>query len=39
MNPNLWPSIESHLPVITGRNSRETIEYVQKIRKIRKVLN
>jgi membrane-bound lytic murein transglycosylase F len=37
-NPNLWPAIESELPEVTGKNSRETIGYVNKIEKIRGVL-
>ena len=37
-NPNLWQSIESELPGVTGKNSRETIGYVKKIEKIREVL-
>jgi len=37
-NPNLWPAIESELPEVTGKNSRETIGYVNKIEKIREVL-
>jgi len=37
-NPNLWQSIESELPRVTGKNSRETIGYVKKIEKIREVL-
>ena len=37
-NPNLWQAIESELPEVTGKNSRETIGYVNKIGKIREVL-
>ena len=39
LNPNLWQSIESELPGVTGKNSRETVGYVQKIEKIREVLH
>ena len=38
-NPNLWESIESELPRVTGKNSRETIDYIKKIEKIREVLH
>ena len=37
-NPNLWESIESKLPSVTGKKSRETIGYIKKIEKIREVL-
>ncbi len=39
LNPNLWQSIESELPGVTGKSSRETVGYVQKIEKIREVLH
>jgi membrane-bound lytic murein transglycosylase F len=38
LNPNLWQAIELELPEVTGKNSRETIGYVNKIEKIRGVL-
>ncbi len=38
LNPNLWKSIESSLPVITGKRSKETIGYIRKINKIKGVL-
>ena len=37
-NENLWQSIEPALPKVTGRNSRETIDYVKKINRIKGVL-
>lgn len=39
LDPNLWQSIESELPRVTGKNSRETIGYIKKIEKIRGVLH
>ena len=39
LNPNLWKSIQEELPGITGRNSKETITYVNKIEKITEVLH
>lgn len=30
-NPNLWESIEKTLPKVTGKNSAETLHYVEKI--------
>lgn len=39
LNPNLWKSIEKVLPGITGKNSKETIGYVNKIEKITEALN
>jgi membrane-bound lytic murein transglycosylase F len=38
LNPNLWQCIEASLPAITGKNSQETIVYVEKIRHIKGVL-
>jgi len=38
LNPNLWASIEPALPKITGKNSKETINYVTKINRIKGVL-
>lgn len=38
LNPNLWQSIESVLPGITGRRSLETLKYIKKIQRIKKVL-
>ena len=37
-NPNLWSSIEKTLYLVTGRNSKETIGYVDKINKVKGVL-
>ncbi len=39
LNPNLWPSIETALPAVTGKHSRETIGYVKKIEVITEVLH
>jgi len=38
LNPNLWQSIESALPEITGKRSRETISYIEKIEHVKGVL-
>jgi len=38
LNPNMWESIQSTLPDVTGKNSEETIGYVNKIGKIKGVL-
>jgi len=38
LNPNTWESIQSTLPDVTGKNSKETIGYVNKIGKIKGVL-
>ncbi|MDM8515238.1 transglycosylase SLT domain-containing protein [Desulfobacterales bacterium HSG16] len=38
LNPNLWQSIESVLPEITGRRSLETLKYIKKIQIIKRVL-
>lgn len=39
MDPNRWSNMESVLPSVTGRNSKETIRYVGKIKTIKKALN
>ena len=38
LNPNLWRSIESSLPEVTGKRSKETLRYVRKIEQIDEVL-
>jgi membrane-bound lytic murein transglycosylase F len=38
LNPNLWLSIRSSLPVVTGSRSKETLRYVEKIERIEEVL-
>ena len=38
LDPNLWTSIEKMLPGVTGKNSKETIEYIEKIETITEVL-
>ena len=38
LNPNLWDTITMALPHVTGRRSRETLDYVDKIDAIKKVL-
>ena len=38
LNPNQWGSIEKTLPKITGKHSKETINYVQKIHLIKQLL-
>ena len=38
LNPNLWHSIHSSLPEVTGTRSNETLRYVEKIEKIVEVL-
>ncbi len=38
LDPNRWNSVETALPDITGRHSRETIGYVKKINTIKEVL-
>lgn len=38
VNPNLWSSIQSSLPEVTGKRSRETIHYVDKIERVKEVL-
>ncbi|MBF0103378.1 MAG: transglycosylase SLT domain-containing protein [Desulfobacterales bacterium] len=39
LNPNSWSSIEKSLQQVTGRQSHQTINYVQKIWAIKGVLN
>ncbi len=39
LDPNRWRTMESILPSVTGRHSKETINYVGKIKKIKEVLN
>lgn len=38
LNENLWDSVEWSLPEVTGKHSKETINYVKKINKIKGVL-
>ena len=38
MNPNVWSSIQSSLADVTGKRSKETIQYVEKIEKVKEVL-
>ena len=38
LNPNLWPSILIGLPQVTGKHSKETINYVKKINQVKEVL-
>lgn len=38
LNPNLWQSMASTLPNVTGKRSRETIAYVEKIIHVKEVL-
>jgi membrane-bound lytic murein transglycosylase MltF len=38
LDPNLWSSIEQTLPQVTGRSSKETLDYVMKIRSIKPIL-
>ncbi len=38
LNPNMWGSIKSTLPDVTGEKSKETIGYVNKIGEIKGVL-
>lgn len=38
LNPNLWASIEKTLPRVTGKHSKETINYVGKIKEVKSVL-
>ncbi|MEJ2165902.1 MAG: transglycosylase SLT domain-containing protein [Desulfobacterales bacterium] len=38
LNPNLWLSIQSSLPDVTGKRSQETIQYVEKIEQVKEVL-
>jgi membrane-bound lytic murein transglycosylase MltF len=39
LDPNRWASIRETLPGVTGKHSRETIEYVDKIETITEVLH
>lgn len=39
LDPNLWTSIEKVLPGVTGKNSKETIDYIHKIDTITEALN
>ena len=38
LNPNLWTSIEKTLPRVTGKHSKETLDYVNKIKEVKAVL-
>jgi membrane-bound lytic murein transglycosylase MltF len=38
LNPNIWASIRSSLPAVTGKRSKETIQYVEKIETAKEVL-
>ncbi|MEA3428776.1 MAG: transglycosylase SLT domain-containing protein [Thermodesulfobacteriota bacterium] len=38
LNPNTWESIQSTLPDVTGKRSKETIGYINKIGEIKGVL-
>jgi len=38
INPNLWSSIEQTLPRVTGKYSKETLDYVKKIKFIKQIL-
>jgi soluble lytic murein transglycosylase-like protein len=38
VNPNLWKSIETTLPEVTGKHSKETIQYVRKINMVKGVM-
>ena len=38
INPDLWSSIEQTLPEVTGRHSKETLDYVTKIKSIKQIL-
>jgi membrane-bound lytic murein transglycosylase MltF len=38
LDPNLWDSIEQALPQVTGRYSKETLDYVTKINSITPIL-
>ena len=39
LDPNLWGSIKSTLPKVTGKHSKETLGYVKKINNVKEVLN
>jgi membrane-bound lytic murein transglycosylase F len=38
LNPDLWSSIEQTLSKVTGRHSKETLDYVTKIKSIKQIL-
>ncbi len=38
LNPDVWSSIEQTLPQVTGRHSKETLDYVTTIKVIKQVL-
>ena len=38
INPDLWSSIEQTLPKVTGKHSKETLNYVTKIKSIKQIL-
>ncbi len=38
INPDVWSSIEQTLPQVTGRHSKETLDYVTKIKVIKQKL-
>lgn len=38
LDPNVWFSIQSSLPDVTGKRSKETIKYVAKIQRINEAL-
>ncbi len=38
LNPNLWASIEKTLPRVTGKHSKETLDYVSKIKEVKAAL-
>lgn len=38
LNPREWASMEKSLPAVTGRHSRETINYVERIFQIREAI-
>ncbi len=39
INPNVWSSIEQTLPQVTGRHSKETLNYIKKIKVIKQELH
>ena len=38
LNPNLWASIEKTLSRVTGKHSKETLDYVNKIKEVKTAL-
>jgi membrane-bound lytic murein transglycosylase MltF len=38
INPNVWSSVEQTLPQVTGRHSKETLNYVTIIKTIKQIL-